>query len=162
MPRREQDLAGDEFEQTLSRDPHETEETGPSRCWVIGATQHFEAHHSGQSVRNARQAAQAVRSDEGRCREGCEKTSGTGRRDEGKPLWKTSMMKFRVSEEKCERIEDEVVTGDMDKRMREHLLSLAAVHCIRMVDELRREHVGKQWEIEQCDEQCEGGDFLVS
>ena len=137
MPRREQDLAGDEFEQTLSRDAHETEQTGPSRYWVIGATQQFEAHHSGQSVRNARQAAQAVRSDEGTCREGCEKTAGTRRCDEGKPLRKTSMMKLRVSEEERECIEDEVVTGDMDERMREHPPPLTAVHRIRMVNELR-------------------------
>src|SRR5688572_8315364 len=103
----------------------------------MGATQHFEAHHSGQSVRNARQAAQSVRGDERRGREGCEKTAGTRRRDEGKTLRKTSMMKFRVSEEERECIEDEVVTGDMDERMREHAPPLATVHRIRMVNELR-------------------------
>ena len=137
MPRSEQDLAGDEFEQTLSRDGHEAEQTRPSRYPVIRATQHFEAHHRGESVRNPRQAAQAERSDEGRCREGCEKTAGTRRRDEGKALRKTSMVKFRVCEKERECIEDEVVTRDMDERKREHPPPLAAAHRIRMVDELR-------------------------
>lgn len=137
MPRREQDLAGDEFEQTLSRDAHETQQTAPLRCWVIGATQHFEAHHSGQSVCNARQAAQSVCSDERRCHDGREQTAGTRRCDEGKPLRKTSMMKFRVSEEERECIEDEVVKRDMDERIREHSPPLAAVHRIWMVNELR-------------------------
>ena len=137
MPRSEQDLAGDEFEQTLSRDAHEAEQTRPSRYRVIPATQHFEAHHRSQSVRNPRQAAQTERIDEGRCREGGEKTAGTRRRDEGKPLRKTSMVKLRVGEEERERIEEEVVPRDMDERMREQSPPLAAAHCIRMVDELR-------------------------
>lgn len=136
MPRSEQDLAGDEFEQTLSRDAHEAEETGPSRYWIIRTTQHFETHHCGQSVRNARQAAQAVRSYERRCREGCEKTAGTRRRDESKPLPEPSMVKLRVREEERERIEDEMVTGDMNERMRQHPPPLAAAHRIRVVDEL--------------------------
>ena len=119
MPRSEQDVARDEFEQALSRDANETENTGPSRDRIRRPTQHFEAYHSSQSVRNPRQTAQSALSDERRCHQGCEKAAGTGRRDEGKALRKTSMAKLRIGEEEGEGIKNKVVTGDMDERMRE-------------------------------------------